>query len=164
MLLNGCLQFSQVSIPQPDDAQVLPAQSPYGEGISSDVLEQKIRDREAGKVTYAECQIEDHLMRIKELVITTVARLQGEVRGGQTPRGVREERFSLEHSAMGYLYWDVGAVSFPEPDLNAALARFQHDVVSATVQVKCCAVGQATVQLNATPLVEIGESVAVVTE
>jgi hypothetical protein len=117
-----------------------------------------------GKATNAECQVEDHLMRIKELVVTAEARVQREVRGGWTPSGVREERFSLEHPAIGYLYWDVGAVSWPEPDLNAAIARLRHDVVSATVVVKFCAVGQVTVQLNATPLVEVGISVAVVTE
>lgn len=134
MLVYGCLQFSQVSIPQPDDDQVLPAQSPCGEGICSDVPGQK--NTGPGKVAYAECQVEDHLMRIKELVVTARARVQREVRGGRTPSGVREQRFSLEHPAIGNLFWDVGAVSWPEPDLNAAIARFQHDVVSATVEVK----------------------------
>jgi hypothetical protein len=99
-------------------------------------------------------------MRVKEMVVTAVVRVQREVRGGRTPYGVRVERISLEHLAIGYLYWDVEAISWPEPDLNAAFARFRHDVVSATVEVKCCAVGLATVQLNATPLVEAGESAA----
>jgi hypothetical protein len=116
------------------------------------------------QVAYAKCQVEDHLMRIKKLVVTAEARVQREVCGGLTPSGVREQRFSLEHPAAGNLYRDVGAFSWPEPDLNAAIARFRHDVVSAIVEVECGAVGQATVQLNATPLVEVGKSVAVVTE
>jgi len=66
---------------------------------------------------------------------------------------------------MAYLRWDGGIVSLPEPDFNAIISGFRHDVVSTTILVKWCAVGGATVgEADTTPLVEVDECVAVVAE
>jgi hypothetical protein len=103
-------------------------------------------------------------MRVKELVVSAVARVQREVCGRSTPKRVRKNRFSLVQPAVKDLRWDVGTVSRPEPDLNTTIARLHHDIESATVEVKSRAVGLGTVELNATPLVEVSESVAVVAQ
>jgi hypothetical protein len=86
-------------------------------------------------------------MRVKVLVVIAIVRVKREVCGRFTPGGVRRERLSL---ALGYLWWDVGAISLPEPDLDAIVSRSRHDVVSATIEVKRRAVG-ATVEEDATP-------------
>src|SRR5579863_7454916 len=66
---------------------------------------------------------------------------------------------------MAYLRWDGRIVSLPEPDLDAIISGFRHDVVSTTIEVKWCAVGGggATVgEDDTTPLVGVGKCVAVV--
>jgi len=114
-----------------------------------------------------EGQVEDYLMRVKELVVIAIVRVYREARVRWTPsvKGVSNERFSVPCSPQGYLWWGVKAVSRPEPDLNAAISRFQHDVVSTTIEVKRGAVGgDICGELDATPLVEISVSIAVVTK
>jgi len=102
-------------------------------------------------------------MCVKVLVV--LATVRREVSGRFAPSGVRKEQISLEQPALSYLRWDVGAVSRPEPDLNAVISRFGHDVISTTIEVKCCAVGGATVRdEDTTPLVVICRSPAAVTD
>jgi hypothetical protein len=101
-------------------------------------------------------------MRIKELVVSAVARVQREVCGWSTPKRVRKNWFSLVQPTVKDLRWDVGTVSRPEPDLNATIARLHHDIEPAMVEVKSRAIGLGTIELNATPLVEVDQSVAVV--
>ena len=105
-------------------------------------------------------------MRVKELVVIAIARVNREARVRWTPsgKGVNNERFSVRCSPQGYLRWDVKTVSWPEPDMNAAISRFHHGVVSATIEVKRGAIGGDIVgELDATPFVEISVSIAVVT-
>ena len=118
-----------------------------------------------GEVAYAKCQVEDHHMRVKILVVTAMARVQGEVRGRITPRGVRHvnEHISAPCSPMAYLLWDCVIASPPEPYFNAGISRSRHDIVSTTIEVKWCAVGGATVgEGDTTPLVGVSKCVAVV--
>jgi hypothetical protein len=123
----------------------------------SRTIEQKTRE-----VTYAECQVEDYLVCVKVLVV--LATVQREVCGRFAPSGVRKEHISLEQPALSYLRWDV-AVSRPEPDLNAIISRSGHDVISTTIEVKCRAVGGATVRdEDTTPLVVICRSPAAVAD
>ena len=65
---------------------------------------------------------------------------------------------------MAYLRWDGGIVSLPEPDFNAMISGFRHDVVSTAIGVKWCAIGGATVEGDTTPLVEVDRCVAVVAD
>jgi len=105
-------------------------------------------------------------MRVEELVVIAIVWVQREVRIRWTPcvKGVSNERFFFPCSPR-YLRWGVGAVSRPEPDLNSAISRFQHDIVSTTIEVKRGPVGGDIFgELDATPLVEISVSVAVVTK
>jgi len=121
----------------------------------------KIR-RQIKTIAYAECQVEDHLMRVKELIVIAIARFHREVRGRWTPSRVRDERFSRPRLPQCYLRWDIGAISWPEPDLNAVISRFRHDIVSATIVVKCSTVGEATVREDdPTPLIEVDGGVAI---
>jgi len=103
-------------------------------------------------------------MCVKVLVVIAKARIHGEVRSGFTPSGVRCDLFSIRYPTLDYLRWDVGAISRPEPELNAGISRVQHNVVSATIEVKCRAVGGATSREDdTTPLVGVGGRFAVVT-
>ena len=106
-------------------------------------------------------------MRVKILVVIAMARVQGEIGGRITPSGVRHvnEHISGPRGPMAYLRRNGGIVSLPEPDLNAIISGFRHDVVSTTILVKWCAVGGATVgEADTTPLVEVDQCVAVVAE
>jgi hypothetical protein len=101
-------------------------------------------------------------MRVKELVVIAIARFHREVRGRWTPSGVRDKRYSRPRLPQCYLRWDIGAISWPEPDLNAVIPRFRHDVVSAAIVIKCRTVGEATVgEEDTTPLIEVDGGVAI---
>lgn len=140
---------------------MLPAASPCGKKNALVVLDQNVK---TGKgVAYAECQIKDYLMKAKIFVIVANARDHREVCGWFAPSGVsRVERFSVIYD----LRWDVGTGSRPEPDLNAAIARSRHDVVSATIGVKTWAKGRAPTigEGDATPLVHVESTIAVVAD
>lgn len=102
-------------------------------------------------------------MCVKVLVVVAKARVHGKVRSGFTPSGVRRDLFSIRYPTSDYLRWDIGAISRPEPELNAGISRFRRNVVSATIEVKCRAVGGATSREDdTTPFVGVGERVAVV--
>jgi len=102
-------------------------------------------------------------MCVKVLVVIAKARVHGEVRSGFTPSSVRCDLFSIRYPTSDYLRWDVGAISRPEPELNAGISRFRYNVISATIEVKCRAVGGATSREDdTTPFVGVGERVAVV--
>jgi hypothetical protein len=121
--------------------------------------------RPVEKFAYAKCQVEDHHVRVKILVVIAMARVQGEVRSRIAPREVRRvnEHISAPCRPMAYRRWDGVIASLSEPDFNAGISRFRHDVVSTTIEVKWCAVGGATVgEGDTTPLVEVNKCVAVV--
>ena len=100
-------------------------------------------------------------MCVKVLVVIAIARVQREVRSGFPPSGVRCNLFSIWYPALGYLRWDVGTISRPEPKSNAGISRSRRNVVSATIEVKWRTVGGATEE-DTTPFVGVGERVAVV--
>jgi hypothetical protein len=71
----------------------LPAESPCREKSALVVFYQNVRT--GNGVAYAECQVEDHLMSIKKLVIVAKALVHREVCGRFTPSGVgRVERLT----------------------------------------------------------------------
>jgi hypothetical protein len=100
-------------------------------------------------------------MRVEIFVVRAIILVKREVRGRFTPSGVRTKQFSF---ALSYFWWDVGAVSRPKPDLNAAFSRSQHNVISATVKVKFLAKGGTFGELDATSLVVVDRSIAVVAD
>jgi len=119
---------------------------------------EKYKNGKGERGTYAERQVENYDMRVKVLVVIAMARVHRERRGWLTPSRVRRECFS---PALGNLRWDAGAVSRPEPDLNATISRSRHNIISSAIEVKGSAVGEGTVELHPAPLIAADRGVAV---
>jgi hypothetical protein len=64
----------------------------------------KVEDKEEG--TYAECQIKDHLMRVKVLAVVTIAREHGEVRNWGTQNLLRDKRLCFIQKTVTDRPWD----------------------------------------------------------
>jgi hypothetical protein len=149
-------------VPQPDAAQTpaLPAQSPCRGESTSVAFAKRAQNGKGGKGAYAERQVENHAMRVKESVVIAIVRVRRERRDGLTPSRVRRESFS----AFGNLRWDAGAVSRPEPDVNAAILRSRHNIISPAIEVKGGAVGEGTVEGHPTPFIAVDGGIAVVAD
>jgi hypothetical protein len=64
----------------------------------------KVEDKEEG--TYAECQVKDHLMRVKVLAVVTKARDHGEVRNWGTQNILRDKRLCGFRKTVPDRRWD----------------------------------------------------------
>jgi len=117
----------------------------------------------------AERQVEYYPLSVEMRVVVAIIWEHWEIRYRLTPSGTWKDRLSL-WCTLTYLGWDGGAVSRPEPHLNAGRLRFRHGVVSATVLVERRAIGGTDLiesrgiivtETHTTPLVTIGSNVTV---